>query len=522
MIRKLYKTLTQLKSTLIQPLTPLRISSIGASNNVFDERRSYLSTKKGSLYDKLSPLGNPRFSITPELNRWINDGNKVCFAELQRIVHDFRKRKRYTHALEVSEWMYEKGLCEFTATEHAVQLDLIGRVHGFISAENYFNSLRDGDKTKKTYGALLNCYVRQRQVDKSLAHFQRMKEMGFASTTLAYNDIMCLYTNIGRYDKVPDVLADMKKNEVPADNYSYRLCINSYGARNDIKAVENCLKEAETQPHMAVDWNTYAVAANFFIKEKLAEKAFYALKKGEVRVNNKDSSGYNFLISLYAKLGEKDEILRLWELEKNTCRKCINRDYINVLESLVKIGALEEAEKVLNEWESSDNMYDFRVPNIVILGYMNKGFTEKAESMLNNLLEKRCTCHPSTWSMLAGSYQEKGEMHKAMSCMMVGLSFYVPNKGWRPYDQIIGSLLNWISDHGSVEDAESFVKLLRNVIPVNRPMYHALIKTYIRNGKNVDGLLEKMKADNLSEDEKTKAILSTIPRNLRAATKVAS
>ncbi|XP_074272207.1 pentatricopeptide repeat-containing protein At4g21705, mitochondrial-like isoform X2 [Silene latifolia] len=411
---------------------------------------------------------------------------------------------------KVSEWIYAKGLFKFTSTEHAVQLDLIGRVHGFLSAENYFNSLQDADKNNKTYGALLNCYVRQRQVDKALAHFEKMKEMGFASTTLTYNDIMCLYSNIGKYDKVPDVLAEMKKNKLLPDNYSYRLCINSYGGRSDIEAVENCLKEAETQPHMAVDWNTYAVAANFYIKENLFDKAVYALKKAEVRLDDKDNVGYSFLISLYAKLGKKDEILKLWELEKNIGRKCINRDFITLLESLVKVGALEEAETVLKEWESSNNVYDYRVPNVVILGYLNRGLAEKGEVMLNELLEKGRPCHPNSWSILAGFYQAKGEMHKAMSCMRVALSFYVP-KGWRPYNQIINDLLSWVGDYGSLEEAESFVGLLRNVNPVNRPMYHALMKAYIRNGKNVDGLLEKMKADKLSEDEKTKMILSSIP-----------
>ncbi|KAH9626968.1 hypothetical protein KSS87_017819 [Heliosperma pusillum] len=515
MSSKLNTMLNQLKSKINQAQTIIGRSLIVHSNGVRESRNYYTSGKKDTLYNKVSPLGNPWINIKPELDNWVNNGKKVCFGELQRIIQDFRKRKRFTHALEVSEWMYAKGFFNFTATEHAVQLDLIGRVHGFLSAENYFNSLQDAEKNNKTYGALLNCYVRQRQVEKSLAHFEKMKEMGFASTTLTYNDIMCLYTHIKQSDKVPDVLAEMKKNKVLPDNYSYRLCINSYGERSDIEAVENCLKEAETQPHMAVDWNTYAVAANFYMRENLIDKAINALKKAEVRLDDKDNTGYSFLISLYAKLGKKDEILRLWELENNTsrARKCINRDFITVLESLVKIGALEEAEKVLKEWESSDNVYDFRVPNIVILGYLNRGLPGKGEAMLNELLKKGRPSSPNTWGIFAGLYQAKGEMHKALRCMRVGLSCYVPNKGWRPNHEVIGHLLSWVGDHGSLEEAESFVELLRNVNPVNRPMYHALMKVYIRNGKNVDGLLEKMKADKLSEDEKTKMILSSIPIN---------
>ena len=382
--------------------------------------------------------------------------------------------------------MDEKGVCKFRPTEHAIQLDLIGRVRGFASAESYFNSLTEENKTSKTYGALLNCYVRQRQIDKSLSHLRKMKELGFASTSLPYNDIMCLYTNIGEYEKVPEVLAEMKENQVLPDNYSYRLCMNSYGVRSDIGSMKKILTEMETQPHMAVDWNSYAVAANFYIKSGLTDKAVEALKKAEVRVDKQDGTGYNHLISLYAKLAKRDDILRLWELEKSTCKRCINRDYINVLVSLVSIGEVEEAEKVLKGWESSDNCYDFRVPNIVIVAYLEKGLLEKAETMLEEIFKKGKTASPNTWGLLAGSYLEKGEMKKAINGMKAALSLYVENKGWKPNNQVITRLLSWICDEGTLEDAESFVGSLRNVIPVNKQMSDALLKANMRHGKNMN------------------------------------
>lgn len=405
--------------------------------------------------------------------------------------------------------MNEKGVCNFTPTEHAVQLDLIGRVRGFLSAEDYFNSLSEKDKTRSTYGALLNCYVRQRQIDKSLTHLRKMKELGFASTCLTYNDMMCLYTNIGQYEKVPEVLAEMKENKVSPDNYSYRLCINSYGVRSDIEAMENIVKEMETQPHMAVDWNSYAVAANFYIKGGFTYKALEALEKAEVRANTKDGIGYNHLISLYAKLARKDEILRLWELEKSACKRCINRDYINVLESLVKIGEVEEAEKVLKGWESSGNCYDFRVPNIVIVGFLEKGLLDKAEEMLEEVSKKGKASSPTTWGVLAKEYLEKGEMGKAVNSMKAAFSLYVENKGWRPNREVTTRLLSWIGDEGTIEDVELFVGSLRNVIHVNRQMYHALLKASIREGRTVEEILEKMKADKVKQDEETKKILGT-------------
>ncbi|KAF5742271.1 pentatricopeptide repeat-containing protein [Tripterygium wilfordii] len=129
------------------------------------------------------PLGNPATSLGPELDSWVSDGKEVRVAELQRIIRDLRKRKRFTQALQVSEWMNKNGICAFSPTEHAVQLNLIGRVHGYLSAENYFYNLRDEEKTDKTYGALLHCYVQQKQIDKALSHVQKMREMGIIDNT---------------------------------------------------------------------------------------------------------------------------------------------------------------------------------------------------------------------------------------------------------------------------------------------------------------------------------------------------
>nr|KYP62928.1 hypothetical protein KK1_017488 [Cajanus cajan] len=475
---------------------------------VASSSRSYYTSrsKKPNLYSKISPLGSPTASV---LDDWVYKGNKLRVAELQRIIRDLRKRSRFSQALQVSEWMCEKGVCIFSPTEHAVHLDLIGKVHGFPSAESYFNGLKDQHKTEKTYGALLNCYVRQRQTEKALSHLQRMKELGFASSPLTYNDIMCLYTNIGQHEKVPDVLAEMKENQVLPDNFSYRICINSYGVRSEFGRMESVLKEMETRPDIVMDWNTYSIVANFYIKGELASEAVCALKKAEEKLDNKDGQGYNHLISLYARLGLKNEVMRIWDLEKSACKRCINRDFTTMLESLVKLGELDEAENVLKEWESSGNCYDFGIPSIVIICYSQKGLHEKAEGMLEELQKNEKVTTPNCWSVVAGGYMNKGEMEKALRCFKTALSLYVEGKGWKPNAKLIAELLRWIGDNGSIEDAEVFVSLLRNaVVPPNRQMYHTLIKTYMRGGREVDELLDRMEKDGVDENEETKKIIN--------------
>ncbi|KAF9603689.1 hypothetical protein IFM89_037452, partial [Coptis chinensis] len=89
----------------------------------------------------------------------------------------------------VSEWMEKKVECTFSSGERAVQLDLIGRVRGLT--------------------------------DKSVSHLQKMKENGFASTPLCYNDLMCLYTNTVPVSSRTCVL-DMLFVNIPAPLQSYQ------------------------------------------------------------------------------------------------------------------------------------------------------------------------------------------------------------------------------------------------------------------------------------------------------------
>ncbi|XP_022733679.1 pentatricopeptide repeat-containing protein At4g21705, mitochondrial-like [Durio zibethinus] len=480
------------------------------ANAILARTRTYCfksnPVKRNNLHSRINSIGDPSCSVAPVLQQWVKEGKNVNEFQLQPIIRDLRARRRYSHALEVSKWMSSSDL-KFSSSDCAVQLDLIGRVHGLRSAENFFCSMKDQDKTVQTYGALLNCYVREGLIDESLSLMKKMREMGFLSSPLNYNNLMCLYTNVGQLEKVPDVLLEMKMNGVSPDMFSYRICINSYGARADYNSMEKVLQEMESQQNIEMDWGTYSVVANHYIKAGLNEKALHYLKECEKKVG-KNALGYDHLISMYASLGNLDEMKLLWGLLKAKCKKHTNINYIRMLGSLMKLGELEESEKLLKKWESSCKTYDFRVPNVLLIGYCQKGLVEKAEAVLQDIIKRRKTALPNSWSIVAAGYVNKNNIEKAFECFREALALQAENKDWRPKASLISSILSWLGDNGEVEDAEAFVKLLRTKVPANRDMYHALLKAYIRNGKEVEGLLERMKDDEIGDIEETMKILS--------------
>lgn len=67
-------------------------------------RRSFrkATAQRNNLYSRISPLGDPRISLAPVLDQWVEEGKKVKDYELRTIVKGLRERKRFKQALEVS------------------------------------------------------------------------------------------------------------------------------------------------------------------------------------------------------------------------------------------------------------------------------------------------------------------------------------------------------------------------------------------------------------------------------------
>ncbi|PHT43791.1 hypothetical protein CQW23_17816 [Capsicum baccatum] len=445
------------------------IISYNFLQRVFAIRVYCSNSKSNNLFSRISPVRKADL-VVPVLDQWVDEGRKVNSFELQRIIRDLRSRKLFSRALQVSEWMSVRGLCPFKSGDCAVHLDLIGVVHGWEAAECYFNNLTDEQKNDKTFGALFNCYIREGLVEKSLAHFQKMKELGFAYSSLVYNNLMCLYRNTGQLERVSDVLSEMKENGVTPNNFSYRVCINCCGERADLSGMEKLLEEMESQPFVSVDWITYSVMANVYIKAKFKEKALIFLKKLEDKLH-KDAIGYNHLISHYGNLGNKEEMLRLWGVHKVVCKKQINRDYITILGSLVKLDDLEAAETVLKEWESSCRTYDFKVPNILLIGYCQKGLVDKAETMLQDIVKKGKTPIPNSWAIIAAGYLNIDKMEKAFECMKEAIAVREQNPGWRPKPHLVLSISKWLGDQQDVRELEAFRSSLKTIVIGNKDVY---------------------------------------------------
>ncbi|VFQ83735.1 unnamed protein product [Cuscuta campestris] len=191
-----------------------------------------------------------------------------------------------------------------------------------------------------------------------------MKELGFVSSPRPFNEIMHLYAKSLQVDKVLEVLAGMKKSGVSPDNDSYRICISSFGLNYDVDGMERMLREMESQPHIVMDWCTYAVVAEFYDREFLVDKAANALEKARVILQKNKNKNKNKNDDDDGGGGD------------DRSHNLINSDYENVIKSLVKLGEFGEAMRFATEWESLGNwctVGDISIPCTIIEEYIKNG-----------------------------------------------------------------------------------------------------------------------------------------------------
>ncbi|KAL8094143.1 hypothetical protein AgCh_035853 [Apium graveolens] len=214
-------------------------------------------------------------------------------------------------------------------SDRAIRIDLLAKTEGLKSAEKYFDNLQGTAKTKKTYGALLNCYCKEIFLEKALNLFERMKELRLSST-LNYNNMMSLYLNLDKPEKVPILAEEMEWENIIFDLYTYNQIMNSYASLKNFDAVEGVIEKMNKNKVM-FDWFTLGNLAKIYTNASLFKKANATLDNMEKLENLRDREAFHILITLYAQTSNLDGVNRSWDSLKLVYAKSSNPNYLKYI-----------------------------------------------------------------------------------------------------------------------------------------------------------------------------------------------
>ncbi|CAN6469137.1 unnamed protein product [Victoria cruziana] len=504
---------------LYSRLTGFRRMLVGDAARFLDRQVLYLSTapspsstspakkQRDTLGRRLLSLVYPKRSAVITLRQWVEEGRNVRKYELNRIVRELRKHKRFKHALEICEWMTLQQDIKLLPGDYAVHLDLIAKVRGLTSAHKFFEDLPQKLKEKSTYTALLHVYVQSKLSTKAEALMEKMLDLGIAKTPLPYNHMLSMYIANGELDKVTAVMQQLKKNTVP-DLFTYNLMLSACAISKDVKAAEKVLSELDERIGNA-DWMTYSTLAHIYINARLPGKAMNALKEMELRISCQERSAYSSLMTLYASVSSKDDVCRIWKNMKLSFRKMSDFEYSCMLSSLTKLDDIEGAESIYAEWESVSPTNDSRIPNILLGAYVRKDMLEKAELFHERTLQHGIKPSYTTWELLALASLKKMDIDKALDALHKAISSVTK---WTPNEEIMQLVFENVETLGDVEGVEKFLAILRGAGHVTTAVYDSLLRTYAKAGKMPLLIVERMKTDNVKIEEGTKNLIKLTSR----------
>ncbi|GAV71116.1 PPR domain-containing protein/PPR_2 domain-containing protein [Cephalotus follicularis] len=480
----------------------------GRSKSITKRSNKYLEE---ALYNRLFKRGSSEISVRQHLNHFIKTSKRVFKWEVGLTLKKLRDRKLYYPALKLSETMAKRSMVK-TVSDQSIHLDLVAKTRGIEEAENYFVDLPETSKNHLCYGTLLNCYCKELMTEKAEALMGKMKELNLSLTSMPYNSLMTLYTKTDRPGKIPAVIQEMKANNVMPDSYTYNVWMRALAAVNDISGVDRVIEEMKRDGRVAADWTTYSNLASIYVDAGLFEKAETALIELEKRNAFRDLSAFQFLITLYGRIGNLREVYRIWRSLRLAFPKTANISYLNIIQVLVNLKDLPGAEKCFREWESSCSNYDIRIVNALIGAYAREGQLEKAEELKERARRRGGKPNSKTWEIFLDYYLKHDDMKLAVDCIANAISTGRGNGDkWVPSSDMIGTLMGHFEQGKDVDGAESFLKIVKkSVDDLGKEVFESLIRTYAAAGRTSLMMRCRLKMENVELCEANKKLLDEI------------
>lgn len=413
--------------------------------------------------------------------------------------------------MQLQETMARRGM-NLTLSDHAIQLDLVAKSWGITAAEEHFVKLQDHAKNHLTYGALLNCYCKELNIEKVEALVEKMKELNFMSSSMAFNSLMILYSKTNQSEKIPSIIQEMKANDILPDCFTYNIWMRALASMNDISGVDRVIEEMKRDGRIAADWTTHSNLASIYVDAGMFHKAEVALQELEKEKSLSNLEAYQFLITLYGRTGNLVEVHRVWRSQKLAFPKTPNISYLNVIQVLAKLKDMPAAEAIFSEFESRCSNYDMRVANALIGAFLKEDLLEKAEACKKRAKKRGGRLNSKTWEIFMEYYMRKGDMKRVLRCVDRGVK-----KGrshgriWVPKNEVIMALMAHFEKNKAVKSAERLIELLKMVQhEPGAEVFEVLIRVYAAAGKTSPGMRQRLKMENVVLCNEAEKLLETV------------
>ncbi|XP_055801477.1 pentatricopeptide repeat-containing protein At1g80270, mitochondrial-like [Solanum dulcamara] len=433
-------------------------------------------------------MAAPTLSVSKIMDKWV-EGNNVIRKEVAAAMLNFRKRRMYGKALQLSQWLESKNQLTFTDRDYASRVDLIAKVRGLKKAEDYIRMIPESFRSEVIYRTLLANFVAQSDVKKSEQIFNKMKDLEFPLTCFACNQMLFLYKKTDK-KKIADVLLLMEKENVKPSHFTYNLLIDAKGQCKDISGMEQIVETMKAEG-IEPDNSIKSLLAKHYVLGGLNEKAENVLKEMEGGDIKENRWACRILLPHYAALGKADEVDRIWQVcESNPWLE----ECVAAVEAWGKLNNIERAEAVFDKMAKTWPRLSSKHYSVLLRIYANHKMLSKGKELVKRMADSGCQLGPLTWDALVRLYVEAGGVEKADSILhKVG-----EKNRLRPMINSYLVIMEQYANRGDIHNTEKIFHRMRQAGYVSRiTQYQCLLRAYINAKAPCYGIADRMKADNV-------------------------
>lgn len=376
----------------------------------------------------------------------------------------------------------------------------MAKVHGIYKAEKYIDSIPASHRGEIVYRTLLANCVAEANVKKAEEVFNKMKDLGFPVTSFAINQLLLLYKRVDK-KKIADVLAKMEKENVKPSLFTYKLLVDTKGSLRDIAGMEKVVESMQAEG-VEPDLLFQATIAKHYIFGGHREKAETILESMEGGDINGNRNACKILLPLYAFLGKKEDVERIWQVCDANPRL---DECLSAIEAFGRLGDVERAEKVFENMFATWKTLSSKFYNALMKVYADQKLFEKGKDLAKRMDEDGVRLGISTLDSIVKLYVDAGEVDKAESILH---KLSNSNKMKPQYSTYL-MLLDSYSKKGDIHNSERMFNKLRQMGYNGRiRQYQLLLHAYLQAKAPVYGFRERMKADNIFPNSVTASLLA--------------
>ncbi|CAH8343067.1 unnamed protein product [Eruca vesicaria subsp. sativa] len=409
-------------------------------------------------------------SLTPLLHEWRQLGNKPGLSELRSIISSLHKFDRFSHALQVSEWMSDQKIYNLSTVDFETRLLLIAKLRGLEEASNFLDTIPLKKRDFYVHNALLNSCKTQGSLSIAETTFQKMRDLGLvAKNPKPYNTMISLYYSAQNHDMVVKLLLEMDDQRLEPQGVPFGKLFSCFAIATSVKDSVGMERFLAKWGDRMEPWATCFFPGCLYMGLGSIDKSLSLFRKAEELLDDDCRKNmYGALMRVYCLHGETEDVYRLSELAK---RHGVSFD-ATVSSEMIKFFAMKNdfdgAHEIMEEWDTGAGdlgLSDF--------GHKIRCMKEEADKAINMLGKKE-----STWESLTdmlernlaeGEDDGERERRKRVTEALEGRL----HERWNPKTSMTLSAyacVQYVEGRRDMESAAEILKLLNKQEQVSRAM----------------------------------------------------